>query len=124
MELIIGGAYQGKLEYARETLNVTEHFECTIESAEIDFSCGCVCSLEKFALACLRAGKSPLESIKAYADMWKDCVLISNDISQGVVPIDAEMRAWREETGRMLNYLAGKAEHVHRVFLGIGQVIK
>ena len=124
MELIIGGAYQGKLDYAKEKLNVTGHYECTIESGNIDFSCGCVCGLEKFALACLRAGKSPVESMKACEDMWKNCVLISNDISQGVVPIDAEMRAWREETGRMLNYLAGKADHVHRVFLGIGQVIK
>ena len=124
MELIIGGAYQGKLDYAREALNISSHFECTIESDNIDFSSGCVCGLEKFALACLRAGKSPVERIKELENMWKNCVLIANDISQGVVPIDAEMRAWREETGRMLNYLAGKADHVHRVFLGIGQVIK
>jgi len=51
-------------------------------------------------------------------------VLIANDISMGVVPMEADIRAWREESGRMLNYLAGKAGHVHRVFLGIGQVIK
>lgn len=124
MELIIGGAYQGKLDYAKEALNIKAHFECSVDSADIDFSVGCVCGLERFALACLRAGLSPVERMKELEAGWSDCVLIANDISQGVVPIDAEMRAWREETGRMLNYLAAKAAHVHRVFLGIGQVIK
>ena len=124
MELIIGGAYQGKLEYAQEKLHIDSHFECTLETGDIDFTCGCVTHLERYALSCLRSGKSPVEQLKECENAWQGCVLISDDISQGVVPIDAEMRAWREETGRMLNYLSGKAEHVHRVFLGIGQVIK
>ena len=124
MELIIGGAYQGKLDYAKEKLNVTAWSECSIDSAEVDFSGGCVIHLERFALACVRTGISPLEQIKAREAEWRDCVLIANDISMGVVPMEADIRAWREESGRMLNYLAGKAAHVHRVFLGIGQVIK
>ena len=124
MELIIGGSFQGKLDYAKQALNVANHFECTLENISPDFSSGCVTHLERFALACLRAGKSPVETLRACEAAWQNCILISDDISQGVVPIDAEMRAWREETGRMLNYLAGKADHVHRVFLGIGQVIK
>jgi len=65
MELIIGGAYQGKLDYAKEKLNVTAHYDCSIESTDIDFACGCVAHLERFALACVRAGISPLEVMKA-----------------------------------------------------------
>ena len=124
MELIIGGAYQGKLEYAMETLGVTAHYECTLDSRSVDFTIGCITHLERYALNCLRAGKSPVEELKACENEWQNCILIADDISQGVVPIDAEMRAWREETGRMLNYLSGRAVHVHRVFLGLGQVIK
>lgn len=124
MELIIGGAYQGKLDYAKENLNVTSHFTCAPDTENIDFSVGCVVHLERFALSCLRRGLSPAEQLKTLEAEWADCILIADDISQGVVPVDAEMRAWREETGRMLNYLAGKASHVHRVFLGIGLVIK
>lgn len=124
MELIIGGAYQGKLEYARENLGVKTHHECDIAKTDIDFSCGCVTHIERFVLACMRAGISASEYIDAHSGEWENCVLISDDISQGIVPIDTEMRAWREATGRLLNSLSHRAVHVHRVFLGIGQVIK
>lgn len=124
MELIIGGAYQGKLEYAQEKLGAGAHYECDIEKTDIDFSSGCVTHLERFVLACLRAGISPAEYMERAACKWESCILIADDISQGVVPMSAEMRAWREETGRLLNTLSRKAAHVHRVFLGIGQVIK
>lgn len=124
MELVIGGAYQGKLDYAKEKLNVNTYFECTADDGAIDFSRGCVIHLERFALFCVRGGRSPADEMKAMRDKWADCVLIADDISMGVVPMEAEMRAWREETGRMLNYLSGEAAHVHRLFLGIGQVIK
>jgi adenosyl cobinamide kinase/adenosyl cobinamide phosphate guanylyltransferase len=124
MELIIGGAYQGKLDYAREKLNVNAYFECSEDSTEVDFSKGCVTHLERFALACVRKGISPAEAMKERCAEWADCILIANDISMGVVPMEAEIRAWREESGRMLNYLSREAVHVHRLFLGIGQVIK
>ena len=39
-------------------------------------------------------------------------------ISAGVVPMEAEVRAWREAVGRMLNDLAPQAETVTRVFCG------
>ena len=124
MELVIGGAYQGKLEYAKENLGVVTNFECNEDNATIDFSSGCVSKLELYVLACLRAGKEPWDAFEANPESWQNCILIANDISQGVVPISAEMRAWREATGRLLNKLSGRAAHVHRVFLGIGQVIK
>lgn len=124
MELIIGGAYQGKTDYARENLGAGEAFVCAEKSSDIDFSSGCVSHLELFALGCVRRGGSPRDEIAAMEDKWRDCILICDDISQGIVPIDADMRLWREETGRMLAYLSEKARHVHRVFLGIGSVIR
>lgn len=51
-------------------------------------------------------------------------ILIACDISQGLVPMDPQERAYREMMGRTLVYLAGEARCVHRVFCGLGQRLK
>jgi len=38
--------------------------------------------------------------------------------------LDAEMRLWRDENGRVNNLLAANARHVVRMFCGIAQVVK
>jgi adenosyl cobinamide kinase/adenosyl cobinamide phosphate guanylyltransferase len=53
-----------------------------------------------------------------------DKVIISDDISSGVVPVDREMRQWREALGRSLAMLAEQADEVIRVFCGIASRIK
>ena len=53
-----------------------------------------------------------------------DSVVICEDIFCGVVPVDPEMRAWREATGRMMNELCRHADRVVRLFCGIPQVLK
>lgn len=124
MELIIGGAYQGKGRYAQEKLGVDDIFSCAQDQTDLPFDRSCIADLERYALACVRAGKSSVAYLRAHRDLWTHCIFIADDISAGVVPVDPEMRAWREETGRLLAYLAGEATHVHRVFCGIGAVIK
>jgi adenosyl cobinamide kinase/adenosyl cobinamide phosphate guanylyltransferase len=125
MELIIGGAYQGKKAYAQSCSHASyTFFTCMHDGAEIDFSSGAVEHIERFVLACLRKNRSAIAYFEEHRNEWTDCVLIADDISAGVVPVDPEMRAWREETGRLLAYLAGEAKRVHRVFCGIGQAIK
>ena len=51
-------------------------------------------------------------------------MLIGVDFSCGVVPMDAEMRRWRDENGRPNNYLSARAERVVRMFCGLPQVLK
>ena len=51
-------------------------------------------------------------------------MFIGTDFSCGVVPMDARLRLWREENGRLNNYLAGEAERVVRCVCGIAQGIK
>ena len=50
MVLIIGGIWQGKLDFAKETFGITDAdvFICT--NGEIDFSKRCIYSVEEFAL--------------------------------------------------------------------------
>ena len=119
MDLIIGGAFQGKLDYARKTFDLREEDICTCTpEAEPDWNARCLCRLEEYVLYCVRRGL-PCEMRHR-----SDAVLIGRDVFCGVVPIDAEMRAWREKTGRLCAWLSGEAESVIRVFCGLEQRLK
>lgn len=126
MIFIIGGSYQGKREYALNQFHLTEQdvFVCTEETTKIDFSKRIISNIDRFALGCIKRGEEPKEYWEKHLSTLKDVILISDDISCGVVPIDATIRAWREATGRANNYLAREADQVIRVFCGLGQVIK
>lgn len=125
MELIIGGAYQGKTAYAKETFGLKEEqVRSCPEDALPDWSAPCLRHLENFALFCVRQGKQPEREIALYRDLWKDSVLLCDDISCGVVPMEAETRAWREGTGRMLAALSREANTVTRLFCGLPQRLK
>ena len=109
MELIIGGAYQGKLEYALKHYGLTgaDVFDCR------DFS--------------FEGGTKPDFSKKIiyhFEALPEDAVIISDDIFCGVVPIDTEIRAWREECGRTLTAIAARSSSVTRIFCGLPARIK
>lgn len=125
MELIIGGAHQGKLEYAREkyALANTDICYCT-EDAEPDFSCRCLNHIENYALYCLRKCKDPWRQLDLWLERNSDGILIGNDIFCGVVPIDKEMREWREAAGRLQSEAAKRADKVTRLFCGLAQSLK
>ena len=127
MILIFGGAYQGKLEYAKEHWNFSDDdvFFCD-EDLAIDLSKKVICGLEKFVYACVLEGAEAKGVLKMYDDEFplRDKIWIVDDISQGVVPIDPNRRAWRESVGRTLLWLGKESDEVHRVFCGLGQRLK
>lgn len=124
MDLIIGGAYQGKLDWAIEEYHLSDRdvFSCTGE--EVDFSCRCIDRLEEFTLACVKQGADPVAFFEQHGPEWESSVLICQDISCGVVPMTAELRLWRNETGRLCQYLARHARRVSRIFCGLEQRLK
>lgn len=123
MILVFGGAYQGKTDYAKKVLGVKSVCDVS-EGGRIDFTKDAIAGLEDFALQCVKDGEEAMEYFAEREDEWKDKVLILTDISQGVVPVDRDVRKAREMNGRLMLYLAGKADEVHRVFCGIGKRIK
>ena len=124
MTFIFGGVYQGMEDYAREACGAQEICILDEETTEIDFSARAIGGIERFVLGCVRRGENAVDYFRAHEDKWQDAVLIGVDISCGVVPLDAQMRLWRDENGRLNNYLAGKAAHAVRLFCGLPQVIK
>lgn len=125
MDMIIGGAYQGKLDYAREKYGFKEDdiFVCT-EKSEISFEKPCVTGIEEFVLYCIENNVSAKDVFEKNSEKWQNSVFICREIFSGVVPMDHTMRLWRDETGRVFTYLAGKAESVTRMFCGIPQKLK
>ena len=124
MVLIIGGAYQGKLDFAKTAFSLSEDDIFTCSSSEIDFSKRCINSIEEFTLACIRRETDPSEYFIAHKEDWQDSILICEDIFCGVVPMGAEMRAWRQATGRLCQYLSREASKVSRIFCGLEQKLK
>ncbi|MBQ8994257.1 MAG: bifunctional adenosylcobinamide kinase/adenosylcobinamide-phosphate guanylyltransferase [Oscillospiraceae bacterium] len=125
MDLIIGGAYQGKLDLAKDKYDLEDSdiYFCTEESC-IEFGKKCLYHAEEFSLWCVRNGMEATELLDKHKEEWKDSLFICEDIFCGVVPIGEDMRAWREMTGRMCAYLSSKAKNVCRVFCGLEQKLK
>lgn len=124
MILIIGGAHQGKLTYAKEHLGVSDADIFTCAGTEIDFKKRCIRSIEEFTLACVRDNIDPITYFEGNRDEWQDAVFICRDIFCGVVPMGADMRAWRQQTGRLCQYLSKEAQQVSRIFCGLEQRLK
>ena len=126
MNLIIGGAFQGKLDYAREKYGFTEEdiYLCEENTPEIDFLKPCINHLEEFVLACVRAEVDPVQYLKKHWEDARQSTFICMDISSGVVPLGKEMRLWRNENGKVCQYLSREAASVTRIFCGLEQKLK
>ena len=124
MVLIIGGAHQGKRDFARDAFGIPEEDMFLCDGVHIDFSRRCVCGIENYVWACIQAGKDPIAFFRENRDQWQDSVLICRDIFCGVVPLEPEARQWRQVTGRLCQYLAGEARQVSRIFCGLEQRLK
>ena len=125
MDLIIGGAYQGKLTFAKDRYGLKDEdiFTCAGDG-RMDLTARCVRHIEDFTLWCVQNGEDPVAYFKAHKKEWGNNVLICRDIFCGVVPMEAEMRAWREQTGRLCAYLSNEARRVSRIFCGLEQKLK
>ena len=126
MILIIGGVYQGRLDFARQRFGLTDAdlYLCTDATDAPDVSRRCLAYLDRFALNRVRAGEEPVDFFRTREEALADSILIATDISCGVVPIDPVNRAWREANGRMNNWLANRADEIWRLFCGIPQRLK
>ena len=122
-ELIIGGSYQGKTDWAKREFSLLDEdiFVCESDSMP-DFSKKCLAHYENYVAYCLKNNLSPR------TDFFDDSpgqktkspqIIICDDIFCGVVPVDAFQRKWREETGLALQKIAGRENvKLWRVFCG------
>ena len=126
MVLITGGAYQGKVDFAVDKFNVSRKdiYTCTRDKVELPEGAGIINNVEELVWACLANDRDPLKYLAARKSRWNKSVMIVNDISCGIVPMDKNERIFREAVGRTTMYLAQEAIAVVRVFAGIGKRLK
>lgn len=125
MILIVGGAYQGKLDYVLENYGKDKLiYNCSREEIEMDFSKDIINSFHLLVLSQMKESINTIEYLQGNINRLEDKIIITEDISCGVVPIDKEMRLWREVLGRSICYLSKESDEVIRVFYGIGNKIK
>ncbi len=126
MILVIGGAFQGKLEYVRKTFKggtgpVAEGESCTPEEVR---QVSVVNHFHLLVKRLVEQGGDPHEAARKMLEINPDLIIISNELGCGVVPVTPFDRAYREAAGRVCCELAARAAEVHRVVCGLGQVIK
>lgn len=117
MILIIGGAHQGKLEYA------LRHFGLTKADTAYDFAGAetkpLFSGLHAAVRRALEAGEDPALAMERVLEKNPSVVVLCDEVGCGVVPMDAGEREWREAVGRLCCSLAARAETVERVFCGL-----
>ena len=119
MEVVLGGAYQGKTDYVREKYGFSDSDICVCTpDAEPDLTKPCLIHTEQYVLYAMRNGLEPAMTFSGNA------VLVFNDIFCGVVPVDKETRLWREAAARYMTACAREADVVTRVTAGLPQVLK
>lgn len=124
MELIIGGAFQGKMTYAAEKYGLCEDEFCDLKTALPRETSKCVYHLEAFTRAAVKQGMSAEEVLDRLSPLSGFSAIVSREIGNGIVPMDAEERAWRELHGAVLRMIAAEADTVTRVFCGIAEELK
>ena len=121
MIFVFGGAYQGKKEFAEKTFDIKEGDERVINN------------LNDWIRGLVEDGRNTDDAVDALIkdvsereakESSGEIVIIMNDVSQGLVPMDPVDRAFREANGRAMIKIAAAANGVYRVFCGIGVKIK
>ena len=124
MILVIGWANQGKTLYATEKFQVSRWIfggDCDMEEI---FTAQGICHFEALVERMIKEEKDVKSFLEKLIKLNSDIIIVSNELGCGLVPVDAFLRRFREEHGRACTFLAAQAKEVHRVFCGIGTVIK
>ena len=108
MVLIIGGAYQGKRQYALQHYAGQELID----------------GFHLLVLEQIRQNIDPVEHAKQHITDYANKVILCDDISCGVVPTDPLLRQWRESLGHTLAVLVQNSSEVVRVFCTLGTRLK
>lgn len=126
MHLMIGGYAQGKLDYAKRKYNIPDNEICHGETEDFDAFPGKKV-YDKLHLYLKRKMEQSAD-ISALMEQFlqenPSCILICDEVGNGIVPIADTERAYRETVGRMLCLAAEQAESVERIICGISQRIK
>ncbi len=115
----------GKRDYATRLYGSFEAV-CDMNNDSPDSMAGfcLVANIHEGAKSLLMRGINPVQFFSERIGALRRCVITGDEICGGIVPVDAFGRKWRDETGRLYQYLANEADIVDRVFAGLAMRLK
>lgn len=135
MKLVVGGAHQGKTEYAVKQLGIdsrhilqageAKNLEAVLEALHTNKAA--VQCVSEFHLLVRYAVEHALDIhalVEQMLSAHPDIVVLMDEVGCGIIPMEKEERIYREQVGRAGCLLARQACQVIRVVCGIGTVIK
>ena len=126
MILYLGGAYQGKCQAVAKAFQLTEKDFYRCREAERPFVPAerCLCGLHLWALGAAEREEDFATLLSLLLPEMKGKILLCDDITGGIVPMDPMERRWREELGRGVQLLAAESDEVWQVFAGLSIRLK
>ena len=127
MKLIIGGYAQGKLRVACQSVPKKKKiiWDGTLWESSVGKGEQLIINhFHEWVKTCLRDGTHVENELQRLFQLYPACIIIGDEIGNGIVPIDAFERKYRETYGRILSNIAERAEEVDRVLCGLSQKIK
>ena len=131
MKLILAGKYQFGEEFAWKhfgpgrTMSLTALLDNNFASEvlhrdNIKF----VNNMSEFVEDCLSFKKDPLSLLELLIQINPDVIIITDEIGNGLIPLDRKDRNFRELVGNINKFLASISSEVYKVSCGIGVQLK
>lgn len=127
MNLIIGGAYQGKRNYVLKEFQINPGQIADGETISLNDALSFLV-IDRFHRLILRTMDQPFEIIEQWLKKYQrdnpNGIIICDEVGCGIVPIQKEEEDFRERMGRVCGLLARESDRVVRVYCGIPTVLK
>lgn len=144
-ELYIGGMAQGKLEYVCRTKRTVGVETAVVDCAEWVSERG-IQNIQKgltlkmaidqetsipvfyqfhlWVRNLVFSGENADQAFDHFLDQYPEWIIVSDEVGNGIVPLEKSEREYRECLGRILIRAAKQADRVERILCGLGQRIK
>lgn len=124
--LVIGGYAQGKLAYVKQQFDLSEYeqYDRVLPVSGTGGKNILIDHLHLWVKKQLEEQNDPETALRTFLEKQTNWILISDEVGNGIVPMDTLEREYRERAGRMLITVAQQADEVIRVVCGIGQKLK
>lgn len=124
IKIIIGGAHQGKQEFAENKYGNIQWIDARDCSLESLYTCQGILHFEIYIRRMLEEGRDTSQLTRGIVRQNPEIIIVSQEVGYGLVPIDAFERKYREQVGRICTELTAQGAEVNRVVCGIGISLK